>query len=256
MEFVKHTEIDPDWIKSSRRSLINGPPNSWKTSSLATWPKPLHIVSFPGEKGTNSIPYGPGVSAYLPDELDPNANVSWSDVIDKIRRITFEILCGKHGDIKSFAGDGLHKLYACFLAEATSGASWRGEEFEAKLYSKAHTKFLAYLDTVLRSPVEYVVFTCWDGAEKDNDLDKDSKAPRHKMPELPGKLSKLIMGEFSVVLYAKVEGIGTLRKGSWQIQPQGDVWGAGVKCPLAIAKTLPGSCVQDWSVFEKLVIPQ
>jgi hypothetical protein len=222
---------------------------------LGTWPRPIHILSYPGEKGTNAIPYGEGVTSYLPDDLDPSKDHAWGDVINQIKKTTFEVLCGKHGEIRTFAGDGLHKLYACFLAEATSGASWRGDQFEAKAYSRAHTMFGAYLDTVLRSPVDYVVFTCWDGVEKDNSLDKTKDAPQHKMPELPGKMAKLIMGEFSVVLYAKLEGAGATAKALWQIQPQGDVHGAGVKCPLEIAKKLPLYCPQDWAVFEKLMIP-
>ena len=248
--YVELSQDNSAWARRARRILINGPPNSRKTSSLATWPGPLFVQSYPGEKGTASIPKttvdGLPVKAFAFES--PEAEVNWSQVVKDTKALTIEILSGKLGEVKTFAGDGLHKLYFMFLAEATFGASARGENFDAKLYGNAGTRFFQYVDLVMRSNVENVVFTCWDGHEKDDPDEKGTSPSRHIFPELPGQASKKIMGEFSISLYATKDPAG---KFVWQTQPSGKVWGAGVKLPVEVAKTLPLFIEQDWRVLEK-----
>jgi len=255
MPFIEQTDVNTVWETRARRVLVNGPPNSGKTTSLRTWPKPMIVVSYPGEKGITSVPQGEGVRAFVWDAPDPAATVNWVGVLAEVSKLTFEALGGKYGPIRTFAGDGLHKLYDVCLNVATGGAKARGEDFEPKKYGTAGTLFFGYVEKVLLSTVEYVVLTCWDGLEKDDPDAKDKDTSKHIFPELPGKAAKLVMGEFAVVLYASREGSGPSAQYKWQTQPLGKVWGCGAKMPLEIAKRLPVTVPQDWSALEKLLIP-
>lgn len=243
------------WQQGLRRSLIVGPPNSRKTTSLFTWPRPIGLISYPGEKGFASIPVGePGVNAFVWED-DVVTKTSPSALVKEIETASFELLAGKHGEITTFAGDGIHKLYSAYLNEATNGAYSNGDDFEPRMYGRAHEAFLHYLNRVMHSKVQYVVFTVWDGREADNP-EAGSKSPTHIFPDLPGKLAKRIMGEFSVVLYAEVSPPvpGQTQKATWQLQPGGKVWGAGVKLPVALAAKLPSKVPQDWKQVEPLLL--
>jgi hypothetical protein len=217
---------------------------------LSTWPAIRAILSFPGEKGTASIPSDEGTKAFVWENSEEPDKIDHRAVIKEVQQVTKDILSGKHGTCHTFAGDGLHKLYQCFLAEATFGASARGETFDAKLYGNAGTRFFQYLDFVLRSNVENVVFTVWDGHEKDDPDEKGATPSRHIWPELPGQAAKRVMGEFSLVLHATKDSAG---KYVWLTQPQGKVWGAGIKLPIEIAKSIPPSVPQDWAALEVLI---
>lgn len=247
-------ELNADsWQQGLRRCLIVGPPNSRKTTSLFTWPRPATVVSYPGEKGYASIPVGDeGIQAFVWED-DVATKTSPSALVKEIESITFQALA-KPG-LVTFAGDGLHKLYTAYLNEATNGAYAAGDDFEPRLYGRAHEAFLHYLNRVMHSKVQYVVFTVWDGREADNP-EAGSKGPTHIFPDLPGKLAKRIMGEFSVVLYAEVTPPvpGQVQKATWQLQPGGKVWGAGVKVPPALAAKLPSRVPQDWKLVEPLLL--
>lgn len=241
------------WDRARRRLLISGPPNSGKTTSLATFPRPLAVMFYPGEKGQTSLAIGPDVKAWVPEPFDPEKPQNWAQMVAGIERATNEILVGKHAEggkqFQTFAGDGLHKLHAVYLAEATAGASMRGEDFEPRLYGQAQKKFFAYLDRVMRSTMATAVFTVWDGREKDDPDDKSKNASSHIFPELPGKCAKEIMGEFAIVAGANKLG----DKHVWQLRPQGKVWGAAVKVPKEIAANIPTFVEQDWPSFDAML---
>jgi len=254
--YTLHESLDTNWRRLLTRVLLVGPPNSGKTTSLRTFPTPLIVQSYPGEKGTTSIPYAEGVKAFIGELPQPGDPVNYGQIIRETESQTTEILTGKHGPCQTFAGDGLHKLYAIYLAEATAGASADGKDFEARLYGSAHRRFFKYLDMVCRSAVPHVVFTCWDGREKDDPDEGGSSPSRHIFPELPGQAAKAVMGEFALVLYATRQGSGPAAKYLWQTQPMGKVWGAGAKLPLEIAKRLPLTVEQDWARVAQIIIEE
>jgi len=245
--------LDPNaWVKSLSRTLINGPPNSRKTTSLLTWPKPLFILVYPNEGGAASIPADdPEVTAMVFEEDEVETP---GTIIAEIEKVTIQALTGGHGDVKTFAGDGIHKLYRCYFEREfrTLTAAYPGSDEDkliGRAYGNAHNEFLNYLGKVKRSGVENIVFTVWDGKEKDDDKDTSTRATSHIYPDLPGQLAKRIMGEFSVVLYAILPpgSDHTRVVPKWQIQPTGAVWGAAIKCPIEIAKDLPQEVEQDWA---------
>lgn len=240
------------------RALISGPPNSRKTSSLVTWPftieAGLHVVFYPGEKGWDSLDTTiPGVHAYKWVIEDPSKLVA-SNVVKEVEQLTWDILTGKHGKCGAFAGDGLHKLYDWYYKKALAETPV-SDDAGARAYGQSHNEFSLYLHRLCHSTVPYVVCTVWDGKEADKPELK-SKSPTHIFPDLPGKMAKRIMGEFPVVLASSVglsPGPGKPAPATWQIQPSGGTWGAGVKVPERIAKTLPTEVPQNWKRLEPLL---
>lgn len=241
---------------TARRVLIVGSPNSWKTTALLDWPKPLHILSYPGEKGHETIPRGvEGISSYV-WEADAAEKTSSTAVVTEVMRLGLEIIGGKYGPCQTFAGDGLQKLYSQILNSVTGGAYFQGEEFEPRLYARSHEQFRFCLDRIMSSTVPFAVFTCWDGKEPDNP-DLKSMSPTHVYPNLPGKMAKDIMGEFAVVVYAEVKhpsvaGQGK-SEGTWQLLPHGKVWGAAIKAPKAVVERLPVKIPQSFERLEQVL---
>ena len=262
-------ELDDDlWLKVFSRALVIGPPNSLKTTSLLSWPRPIGILSYPGEKGSGTIPVNaPGVRAWVwEDQPDENGKEkSASQKIAEIEKITVQILTS---GIKTFAGDGLIKLAGLMWTKEYVRQLHNNEELlakgkitedELKLRAYGNENFgsckatLGYINKVCQSGIENVVFTCWDGEEKDNPGER--KGPSHTYADLPGRLARRIVGEFGVTLFSHVSLPDPQGKvsGSWQIRPKGSVWGVGIKVPPAIAKKMPTEVPQNWNKLVELL---
>ena len=263
------------WRRTFSRAAIIGWPNAWKTTSALTWPRPLHILNFPGEHGPSSIdpekPENAGVKIHVWED-DPAVRLTPRGLVTQIERLSTEILSGKHGPIQTFFGDGFHKFYqviyeACLddLIEAFPSAD--KDRLGGRAYGMAHAEAFRYFRKIQSSNVPYVVVTMWAQREKDNPEDRSATASTHIWPDLPGELAKKVMGEFGIVLYAMpgteiapavMKGQSVVKParfsaGTWQLRPGGKVWGAGIKLPLNIAQQLPTIVPQDWSHLEKLV---
>jgi hypothetical protein len=243
MAYTSNRELDT-LRKKFRRVLLNGPPNSGKTTSLRTFPGPVVGLHYPKEKGTSALPLttldGHAITGFIPDDIDVTKPQDWTAIYTEMRKQTVDIIAGKHGQVRTFFGDGLHKAYQIVLAAVTNGRNFTGEEFEPRMYSTAHARFWEYLDLILSSPVEYAVLTCWNEPEQDNKLDQssDGKKKFHNMPALPGQAAMKVMGEFTIVLSAGIEGFGAGAKYFWQVQPGGYNWGAGMKLPIEVMQKL------------------
>lgn len=257
-------------LPAARRVLISGAPNTLKTTAMLTWPKPLHIVSYPGEKGFETIPTNvDGIFPYV-WEIDDITKVSPHAVVREVETLTMEILSGKHGEVTTFVGDGLHKLYGWFweaafqdlIAAASQRKDWDGndENLRGPAYGVTHGgatggTFGAYITKTLHTPTPYIVMSLWEGASKDDPDDPRKRASKHIFPDLPGMAAKRIVGEFGATLYSTVtlpDPQGRVQ-GQWQLRPEGNVWGAGVKVAPEIAKNLPARMPQDFLALEELL---
>lgn len=262
MAFIEVKKGDEPWERRAKRVLLTGPPNAGKTTSLLTIArtlnKPIAYLSYPGEAGASSLDISAlpeGSRCWVWEDADLSEGADWAKVLREIKVLTAEIISKKHGTFAGFFGDGLHKLYGSFLAAQTAGASETGGDFEAKLYSGSHKGFFNYLTRVKQSDFDTVAFTVWDGREKDDPDAKDRDTQNHIFPELPGKAAKLIMGEFSVVLYATVQGVGGGAKYQWQTRPMGKVWGCGIKGPVRITEKIDTFIPQDWGRLLPKLLP-
>lgn len=248
-----------EWKRSLRRTLLIGPPNSWKTTSMRTWPRPIHALSFPGEHGASAIPQEEGITPYIWTE--PTQPTSATAIVNEIIRTSMGIIAGKHGPCKVFWGDGLHKLYGVIYESELEGLkaafpSMDEDKLGGRAYALAHQTFTRYLRKINSSAVEYVVFTAWSGRDKDDPDDKRNDAPRHLWPDLPGEMARRATGEFGTVFFAE-PGLpiapGKFTAGKWQTRPAGKVFGASMKLPQEIAAKIPTTVPQDWLAFEALV---
>ena len=227
-----------------RRVLISGAPNTRKTTACLTFPKPIGILSFPGEKGYDTIPVDDPEIIPVIWQVDEGKKQDSHQVVKEIRDASGDFITGKHGPIQTFVGDGLHKFFEYIMDSVTDGAWFSGTEFEPKMYALAYREFTEYLSRVMHSRMPVVVFTTWDGSEADRPKKPGERAqdiPTHTWPELPGKMAKRIVGEFSVVVHQSLRPTkpGEPPAAFWQTRPQGEVMGCGLKGPAEIIKRIP-----------------
>lgn len=248
------TATADNWKRLRSRVLIAGEPNTRKTSSLLSWPRPLHVLISPGEKGAASIQPDPdnGVHVYVWEEESGKKTPS-AMVVKEVKDMTTKILAGQFGPVSTFALDGLHKFYEFVMDSATDGDYLLGNDFDPKLYGPAGREIAQYMTTVMTSKVNNVVFTIWVAPEKDKQLDTGPKPSMHIYPDLPGKAAKRLLGEFTAVVYTKLvpSKPGSPPDGVFQIKPDNEVWGVGLKCPTHIAAKLPTTIPQTYEALMK-----
>ncbi len=258
-------KLEEDWKPSWRRVAIQGPPNTWKTSSAKTFADaspPLALLSYPGEMGVNSVPRHEGILPYIwrdtaEDKLDSLGKFR------AVEEFTAEVISGKYGKIGCFFGDGLHNLATLALDAASDGTFLKGKDFNIERafgivdpYTKSYNMMVKYINMVNESPVPLVVFTMWDGRESEG-KDKNNRDVSRVYPELPGKLAKKVMGMFPLVLYSKIVPMQPPKylkpRGVWQIKADDQIAGAAVKVPIDIQNKLPQQVEQDWAALEALL---
>ncbi len=257
-------QSEPDY----RCIWVEGPPNTGKTTSLKTLPRPMGIISCPGEKGHTSIPYGEGVTAFVwEDDGTPLKERNtlyymkiWRAVDEKI----VDFITGKHGALQAIVLDGMHKDYQIALAIATDGESEKLQsafkevstdkgtrlegEFDPRCYGKSHRLIWERVNLVASSKVPWRIFTSWSEMEKDDPDDTSKSAPKHVLPDLPGKAARRVLGEVSITLHS---AISPKNEYVWQTKPGGKVYGAGIKGNADLVAKVPMFIPQDFSVLEK-----
>ncbi len=262
-------ELTPEIKKrGASRALNFGPPDSFKTTAaVGTAPYPLHIVSPPGEEGWNTIPDPatlPGLKAYVWEE-SPGDPVTAESMRKEVEDTVYQIIGGKKGPCRTLVIDGFHKQYDMYLNVASASAYGRGEEFDAIRYGRAHQMAKSFLRKVLASPIEYVIVTTWNAKELDRPLKpgetlRSSGVESHEWPDLPGKMAKLIVGSFSLVVFSAVKSVAPAKPGDprglvgeWLIKPDVEIWGSHVKMDPRLIGKLPAKVPQNWRALFKLV---
>jgi len=257
--------------KRRTRVLINGEPNSGKTTSLLTFPSPRVVMNFPGEKGYDTLPQDNPetmVRVYAPDKLAVKANSA--QILAEVEKATVQLLATL--GLQTFCGDGLHKLMAYAMDAMSGGAYFAGDPtqtasganpdvLDPRVFGQAERWLFGYLNTVMQSPVPYVVFTCWDADKPERKASKAkgekwSDIPTHRMPALFGQTSKSIMGEFSVVVHASKgmidpKAVPPVKGWRWQTKPDLDVFGCSIKAPQGISEKIPKFVPASWPELSK-----
>src|SRR5574341_393636 len=123
---VVHTNLD-EVLKSTRRLLVNGPPNSGKTGSIWTAKGPVIAVTLPQEKGDATMPLKTrdGLPVrHFKFTLDPNKpDVSYRAEVDAVNTLIKEVAAGKHGPCTTLFLDGAHKYYDTIFRANCGGSS-------------------------------------------------------------------------------------------------------------------------------------
>lgn len=249
-------------LKPGSRLAIFGPPNTLKTTAMLTWPKPLAIMVYPGEKGWDTIPKDREDIIPIGWELEDPSKVSPAQIVQEVEKTTWRILAGEFGPIQSFAGDGLHKLYGWYYRKShlDMTASFSNnpkiedpvEAARLPAYSRSYDDFGLYLTKLLNSSIPWVVCSMWEGKLKDDPEDTKRGAPQHIFPDLPRQLAHDIVGEFpSGVLYAETSmpDVKGMVKGTWQTRKLGAVWGCGLKVPADIAAKIPAKIAANYDAL-------
>lgn len=233
------------WLKSYRRVLLNGAPLRGKTTSLKTFPKPIHIIVAPGEMGYSSLfPDPPHLNLYYWEFDTASPIIAWAKVWVEFKILCTDILNGKYGSVETLAIDGLHKLY--YVIQKAHGYT---QDSEAREYSRYHEVFTNQMSVILGSSIPYVVATVYDGPEATEPGSKVTQV----FPQLPGRMAKDIMGLFPCVFHAelRVDEKGSIY--SWRLQPSVKMQAAGFHLPKEITSTFPAELPQDWAIVEKLI---
>src|SRR3990167_8963899 len=225
------------------RVVLWGRPNTFKTTAIVeTWPRPLQVISLPGEKGYETIPQVEGVTSHV-WQVEDVATVSPVTVWRELEQITAQVLSRAHGPVTTLALEGFHKVYDFAydleLNDLLAGdtKSLGAEAFRGPAYGLAHKRVMRFLGKVAAANIDYLVITCWEGDKKDDPKDRSKNAATHKGPMLPGQLADWITGEFGVSIRSTIKRTGPHDvKGTWQILPDPQVQGCAVKVPLEIAK--------------------
>lgn len=242
---------------------ITGPPNSGKSTSLCTLPRPLGIISLPGEKGHASLPYGDGITTLVWQDdgapIQARNTLYYMRIWREVEQATLDLINGKHGPLAAIAVDGMHKLYAIGLAIASDGESAKVQsafkpnergglegDFDPRCYGKSHTLIWEYTNLVASSKVPWRVMTSWAEMEKDDPDDQSKNASKHLLPDLPGKAARKVLGEVGIVLHALVDAKGGH---VWQTKPGGKVAGAGIKGQRDVVAKVPVFIPQDFAVL-------
>ncbi len=229
------------------RVLQVGPPNARKTTNWLTWPKPLIIVSYPGEKGYETIPRGvEGIKSFHWEAEQDTTSLAKAKGVEALVN---SILAGKHGPVASLAFDGLHKFAEILIDAAADGKFFSPDPDDdiGFAWGRGRAALMDHLTLVMHSTIEHVGFSCWDDYEKarkqapgESAKDYSRNVAEHIYPDFFGKQAKRMMGEFSVVCYCTTRRDNAGKEEYvWQIRPGGQVWGAGVKLPPERASKLP-----------------
>ena len=260
------TPAKTEKLASVNRMLAQGPPNSGKTSAFChTWPRPAAILVAPGERGDAAIPRGESdLTPFIWTEDNPLERMASSAVVTAVETLTYEILGGKHGQFRSFCFDGWHKYYGYVLDWISGGSLFKGQNIgnpddpysSARIYNRARESTRHFAQQINASPIENILFTCWDGREPDK-ASQGFKSTQHIFPNLPGAAAKEFMGEFGLVVYTEINWGGrqpkSLAPATFQLLPEGEVWGCCVKAPLEMIKHLPVRCGQSYPVLDKVL---
>lgn len=238
------------------RVMVFGAPNSGKSTAAAfTSIKPAVLLSVPGEHGWAAVPEGvPGLIPLVWDNDTAGSQTSESikkEVETEVKRVITGAYDQEFGKVRTLIIDGYHKMYGHYLNIGTAGKYNAGEDFEARLYTRAHRMSDAFLDLCLDSSIEFVTFTVWDGREPDKA--GVAGGPAHLWPDLPGKAAKEMVGKFSVVCFSRCTQQGTKKVWDWLLKPNNDVWGTSVKMDARLASKLPESCPQNFKTLYEVI---
>ena len=247
-----------------RRLLINGKSGSRKTTAILTTPRPIAVISYPGELGWDTIPDGDPEILKLVWADDVGKSMDALKVIKEIESKALEVIAS--GKYRSIWFEGLHHFTNLALDLVTDGAYLRGDEFEPKQYGLGYRVVFDHITRMSNTNVPVVGWTCWAESKQERPKrpgEKQEDIPKKVLSALPGQLPHQIMGRFSVTLYQSLkvrkgkDGLSVknergevIQDAMWQTRQAGDVLCAGLKGPAAVVEKIPTFIPANYPALE------
>lgn len=251
-----------------RRMLIAGNLGVGKTTALVQTLRTVRkqqpdatmvLLSFPGEKGYDSIPVDePGLVARI-----------WSDETGKIqshkvvKEVEDELVRCLVEKPTILAGDGFHKFFNYIIDTASDGAYFDGADFPSQLYGRAYSIAGEFLSKMMHSKIPLVFLTTWTRPRSERSGRPDESAEQKRLipqkiyPDLPPQLARTIVGDFSVAVIQTLRSApvqdphrlyypGLLVKEPqkekirvWQTRPYGEIEGVVLHGPVDVTQRIP-----------------
>ena len=239
------------------RILINGGPNVGKTRAIVeTFPRPLHVVNAPGEKGGGWVARlaEPDLTVAVPaDPLAPAAKI-----LDSIEKTILDTV--KAGQVQTIAFEGLHKLMDYIMDLVTDGEYFKGLKPDWPMYSLCYHRANRFLDRILVNTTPVIVVTSWakeKASRKKQAGERQEDIPLAVGPDLLGEYSRKVLGEFDVVLHQALHKTDRTDKegkriyeSRWQTRPNERVVGCGIKGPRALVEAIPLYIPADFQTLQ------
>jgi len=211
---------------------------------MMTLPRPIGIVSAPGEKGHDAIVEDPEIhSFYFQAE---SGGMNSMKIVTEIEKTLLDLIAGKYGKIASLVFEGIHKMEQYLLDAVTAGAYFGGGDYDNwKCTPRARQWLRALIDRLCLNTIPVVAVTSWAEYEAERRAvagEDSSKIPSHYYPAMMGKNAKEILGEFAITAFQTKRKEDGKDEYLWQLKPQGEVRGCRVILPLAQAQKLPTFC--------------
>jgi len=245
---------ETEWVRSFRRCLLIGAPDSWKSSSFTTWPGPRAIFQCPGELGGSTLQESPEQTIWT---YRKEGKETEKDLVQQFRKdVDLAVGSGKY---QAVFLDGLSALYGTIFkmheAEGGDKRSW---------FWMSETVLFEIIGEVLNSNTPYVCMTVWPAPQEDDPIQAEMAAKtggvvsKHFMPDIPGKNAPArLLGKFGVKANCKPGqqvAPGKFSSGKWILRNQGTSYGAGMKLPISIAERIPTEVEANWTKLEAMVM--
>jgi hypothetical protein len=262
---ASHRQGPDEWLRQFRRALLIGLPDTWKTSSLLTWERPIAIVNAPGELGSSTLKETNDVHIWTYQKEGKETDYS---LTRQLRKDVDEIIGS--GKYATLAVEGLRALYDAYFIpyrdEETEAAEkgGRGADYR-RCFWLAEQDLFQLIKDINNSGMKYVVMTVWSAPQADDPIQAEMAAkqrgvtvPQHWMPDIPGKnVPARLLGQFGMKANCKPGkqlAPGKWTPGVWTTRNQGTQMGAGLKLPIEIAQRIPTEIEANWMKLEELVM--
>src|SRR3990167_2773181 len=172
-----------------RRLLINGRSGSRKTTSILTFPRPIAVISYPGELGHDTVPDGHPALLKLVWSEDSSKGVDAGKVLKAIETAALDVIAS--GKYRTLALEGLHHFANYAMDFVTDGAFFRGEDFEAKQYGPGYRVVYDHIARLSNTNMPVVAWTCWAASKNERKRkpgEKEEDVPKKLYSALPGQL--------------------------------------------------------------------
>lgn len=247
-----HDVAVADSQRAKSRFQIIGPPNFRKTSCVETFPPPRLVIGCPGEKNTAILQCTSEQRVRVWEPLDWSKPQDWRAIRDEFKLETASALVGKLGPAQTIVFDGCHKWFDVLKSAADmENVGEGGKPDGRRAWPQARRDMLEWVSMGYYSSIPIVIWIVWSTAEKDDPLAEDgtrAAAKKSIWPDYMGAFQRTAVGETSII-YQFLEN----EKAWWQLRPDAQIKGIGLRLSPAEAEKLPYRIEAKWPELAKVL---